>query len=266
MTLTGTLHMHSRLEQSHSCQPLLVPRCVGTQLLLCAVSSSHPSWKKHHSWHVFDTVHLFCLRTMHFKEGQDARVAKCVPNKWYPSQNGTSLEGVLAKGSKSMGLCQHPSILCAGTHSWENNGPSWLCSSKGLWPRARKLLREFNSTSWDTKWGKMETKQGTNYNKACKKETGREERWGYKRVTKFTTQMERWGVISSLWKTKALPTVYLCLAYSWEKNIREILFLCEWTGCVSLVTENNETRWTHSCSSLVAYILLLSYLPALNIN
>ncbi len=115
---------------------------VGTQLLSCAVPSSHPSWKKHHGWHVFDTVHLFCLWTMHFKEGQDASIAKCVPNKWYPSQNESSLESVLAKGSKSMGLRQQPSSLHAGTHSRGTDGLSWLGSSKGLWPRASRLLRE----------------------------------------------------------------------------------------------------------------------------
>lgn len=151
-TLMRTLHMRSQLKQSYSCWALLclgalsvlsrVLCCVGTQLLSCAVPSSHPSWKKHHGWHVFDTVHLFCLWTMHFKEGQDANIAKCVPNKWYPSQNGSSLESVLAKGSKSMGLRQHPSSLRAGTHSRGTDGLSWLGSSKGLWPQASRLLRE----------------------------------------------------------------------------------------------------------------------------
>lgn len=77
-----------------------------------------------------------------FKEGQDARIAKCVPNKWYPSQDGSSLESVLAKGSKSMGLRQHPGSLGAGTHSGGTDGLSWLGSSKGLWPRASRLLGE----------------------------------------------------------------------------------------------------------------------------
>lgn len=152
MTLTHALHVHSRLKQFYSCQALpclgalsvlnRVLCCMGTQLLSCAVPSSHPSWKKHHGWHVFDTVHLFCLWTTHFKEGQDAGIAKCVPNKWYPSQNGGSLESVLAKGSKSMGPRQHPSSLRAGTHSRGTNGLSWLGSSKGLWPWASRLLRE----------------------------------------------------------------------------------------------------------------------------
>lgn len=43
----------------------------------------------------------FCLWTIHFKAGQDANIAKCVSNKLYPSQNGSSLEAVLANGSKS---------------------------------------------------------------------------------------------------------------------------------------------------------------------
>lgn len=101
--------------------------------------------KKHHGWHIFDTVHLFCLWTMNFKEGQDASIAKCVPNKWYPSQNGSSLENVLAKGSKSMGLCQHPSSFHAGTHSRGTDGLSWLGSSKGLWPWASRLLGELEA-------------------------------------------------------------------------------------------------------------------------
>ncbi len=152
MALTRALHMHSKMKQLYSCRALLclgvlsvsnrVLWCMGTQLLQFAVRSFHPSWKKRHGWHVFDTVHLFCLGTMHFKEGQDAAIAKCVPNKWYPSQNGSSLESVLAEGSKSMGLCQHPSSLRAGTHSRGTNGLSWLGSSKGFWPRASKLLRD----------------------------------------------------------------------------------------------------------------------------
>lgn len=43
----------------------------------------------------------FCLWTIHFKVGQDANIAKCVSNKLHPSQNGNSLEAVLANGSKS---------------------------------------------------------------------------------------------------------------------------------------------------------------------
>lgn len=43
----------------------------------------------------------FCLWTIHFKVGQGATIAKCVSNKLYPSQNGCSLEAVLATGSKS---------------------------------------------------------------------------------------------------------------------------------------------------------------------
>lgn len=43
----------------------------------------------------------FCLWTIHFKVGQDVTIAKCVSNKLYPSQNGSSLEAVLATGSKS---------------------------------------------------------------------------------------------------------------------------------------------------------------------
>lgn len=41
--------------------------------------------KKHHGWHVFDTLHLFCLWMVCFKEGQYAAIAKCVTNKWCPS-------------------------------------------------------------------------------------------------------------------------------------------------------------------------------------
>lgn len=104
--------------------------------------SPTPQEKKHHGWHIFDTVHLFCLWAMHFKEGQDAAVAKCVPNKWYPGQNGSSSESVLAKGSKSMWLRQHPSSLRAVTLSGGTNGLSWLGSSEGLWPRASSHLGE----------------------------------------------------------------------------------------------------------------------------
>ena len=135
-------------------------------------------WKKHHGWHVFDTIHLFFLWTMHFKEGQDAGFAKCVPNKWYHSQNGSSLESVLAKGSKSMGLRQPPSSLRAGTHSRGTNGLSWLGSSKGLWPWASRLLGELESTSWAPKWGKIETKLGKNYNEGCDKQNVKGEKWG----------------------------------------------------------------------------------------
>lgn len=150
MTLTHTLHVQSWLKETYLCQALL---CLCLFWTGCFAARGHncfsvPSLspilhgKKHHGWHVFDTVHLFCLWTMHFKEGQDARIAKCVPNKWYPSQDGSSLESVLAKGSKSMGLRQHPSSLSAGTHSRGTDGLSWLGSSKGLWPRASRLLWE----------------------------------------------------------------------------------------------------------------------------
>lgn len=115
---------------------------------------------------------------MHFKEGQDACIAKCVPNKWYPSQNGSSLESVLAKGSKSMGLRQHPSSLRAGTHSRGTNGLSWLGSSKGLWPRARRLLRELAAPLGPLSEGRWKPSAGKNYNEACEKQTVKGERWG----------------------------------------------------------------------------------------
>lgn len=50
----------------------------------------------------------FCLWTIHFKVGQDANVAKCASNKLYPSQNGSSLEAVLANGSKSRARANIP--------------------------------------------------------------------------------------------------------------------------------------------------------------
>lgn len=50
----------------------------------------------------------FCLWTIHFKVGQDATIAKRVSNKLYPSQNGSSLEAVLATGSKSRACANIP--------------------------------------------------------------------------------------------------------------------------------------------------------------
>lgn len=127
MTLTRTLQEHSWLKQTYSCQALLccclfwTGCCAALGYNRFSVPSPppvlHGKKKKRHGWHIFDTVHLFCLWTVHFKEGQDASVAKYVPNKWYSSQDGSPSESVLAKGSKSMGLCQHPGSLGAGGHT-----------------------------------------------------------------------------------------------------------------------------------------------------
>lgn len=115
--------------------------------------------KKHHGWHIFDIVHLFCLWTMHFKEGKDASVAKCVPNKWYPSQTGSSLESVLAKGSKSMGLRQHPNNIRAGAHSRASDRrPQLTWQLKGPLTVSQQAPQGTSSTSRAPKWGKMGTK------------------------------------------------------------------------------------------------------------
>lgn len=50
----------------------------------------------------------FCLWTIQFKVGQDATIAKCVSNKLYPSQDGSSLEALLAIGSKSRACANIP--------------------------------------------------------------------------------------------------------------------------------------------------------------
>lgn len=153
MTLTDTLYMRSELKWYYSCQAFWCLWCfvsceLGVALCGDTIALAHRPFrqphkkKKHHGWHIFDTVHLFCLWAMHFKEGQDVVVAKCVPNKWYPGQNGRSSESVLAKGSKSMWLRQHPSSLRAVTLSGGTNGLSWLGSSEGLWPRASSHLGE----------------------------------------------------------------------------------------------------------------------------
>lgn len=137
---------------------------------------------------------------MHFKEGHNAHVAKCVPNKWYPSQNGSSLEVVLANGSKSMGLCQHPSSIRAGTHSGGTNGPCWLGSSKGLWLRARRLLGEFSITSCVERWK-------PSWVRITMRPVRRKQKWWKRNLRQFyliLTSGE--GVSSSLYKSKKGPT------------------------------------------------------------
>lgn len=133
---------------------------------------------------------------MHFKEGQDASIAKCVPNKWYPSQNGSSLESVLAKGSKSMGLRQHHSSLCAGTHSRGTDGLSWLGSSKGLWPRASRLLRELAAPLGPLSEGRRKPSRGRITMKPARSsECLKRERWGIREFYQMHNRngWEWWG-------------------------------------------------------------------------
>lgn len=151
---------------------------VGKQLLKRAVHFHilHGKKKKRQcGWHIFGTRHLFCLWTMHFKEGQDAHLAKCVPNKWYPKQNGSSFEDVQDKG---IGL--HPA---ASAQEQLVRGPTAsvdLAAQKVSDREPGGTSGKYGSTFWSPKWVKMQTKQSKNYNDAFGKQTGKGERWHWK--------------------------------------------------------------------------------------
>lgn len=108
--MTNTLHtVHSvniLIFVKPSAVWLVVNRVLAT-LSLCLFFT----WKKNQNM-VVDISLIpfiyFCLWTIQFKVGQDATIAKCVSNKLYPSQDGSSLEALLAIGSKSRACASIP--------------------------------------------------------------------------------------------------------------------------------------------------------------
>lgn len=71
------------------------------------------------------------------KRAKMSVLPKCVPNKWYSSQNGISLEIVLAKGVKSMGLV--PAIPAARAQEHTVGGGRGPAASVDLAAQKRPL-------------------------------------------------------------------------------------------------------------------------------